>query len=122
MDILASFFDPSDNGFDVLDTAQIIALVVAISGVVAGILRWNSRRAAEERTREREEVKRELLAAIDERTKPIQPGYRNGGESLADISMIGRILMERQSDVIKDVRGVRERLDEHIDHHLEGKA
>ena len=117
MDILAAFFDPSDNGFDIVDTAQIVGLVVLISGVVAGIFRANAKRAAAERQAERDAVKRELLAAIDERTKPIQPGYRNGGESLADISGIGRMLMDRQLDVIRDVRGIRERLDHHIDWH-----
>jgi hypothetical protein len=117
VDILAAFFDPSDNGFDIVDTAQIVGLVVLISGVVAGIFRANAKRAAAERQAERDAVKRELLAAIDERTKPIQPGYRNGGESLADISGIGRMLMDRQLDVIRDVRGIRERLDHHIDWH-----
>lgn len=121
MDILAAFFDPSDNGFDIVDTAQIVGLVVLISGVVAGIFRANAKRVAADRAAEREQVKRELLAAIDERTKPIQPGYRNGGESLADISSIGRMLMDRQVDVIRDVRGIRERLDHHIDWHQSDK-
>lgn len=115
MDIVANFFDPSGNGFDILDTAQLVGLVILVAGTVAGMFRWNSKRVAADRAEEREAVKRELLAAIDERTKPIQPGYRNGGESLADISSIGRMLMDRQVDVIKDVRGIRDRLDHHID-------
>lgn len=121
MDILAAFFDPSDNGFDIMDTAQIVGLVVLITGMVTAVLRWNSRRAAAERQAERDAVKRDILDAIEEKTRPIQPGYRNGGESLADISTIGRILMERQADVIKDVRGVRDRLDHHIDWHQSDK-
>jgi hypothetical protein len=116
VDILAAFFDPSDNGFDIVDTAQIVGLAVLISGVVAGIFRSNAKRAAAARQAERDAMKRELLDALEERTKPIQPGYKNGGESLADISGLARLLMARQTDVIRDVRGVRERLDHHIDY------
>jgi len=119
VEILAAFFDPSSDGFDIVDLAQIVGLATVISGVVLGWLRWNANRTAAHRIAERDAMQRAILATIDERTKPIQPGYRNGGESLADISMIGRILMDRQTDVIRDVRGVRERLDEHIDTHHE---
>lgn len=114
-----SMFDPAGNGFDIDDMAQIIAMIVAVAGIMAGLLRWHAAHTAQARVREREEMERRIKDAIADSTRQIQPGYRNGGESLADISMQNKILMERQVDVIKDVRSIRERLDGHIEWHVE---
>lgn len=114
---LASFFDPGNDGFTIVDLAQLIGLFLLTWGAVWGALAWNTKRAAANRQAEREEMERRILDALVEHTKPIQPGYRNGGESLADVAGFNRILMDRQVDVIRDVRGIRERLDDHIDNH-----
>lgn len=106
MGVLASFFDPSADGFDIIDTAQLIGIAVAVSGIIAAWLRWNSNRVATQRTAERERMKLEVLEAVDNRTQSIQPGYRNGGTSLTDI---------------RDTLGyIRARLDDHIDNHHKG--
>ncbi len=106
MDILASFFDPSADGFDIIDTAQLIGIAVAVSGIIAGWLRWNSTRVAAHRRAERQAMKAELIEVIDERTQQIQPEYRNGGSSLTDIR-----------DTLTYIRA---RLDDHIDNHHKG--
>ena len=108
MDILASFFDPSADGFDIIDTAQLVGIAVAVSGIIAGWIRWNSTRVAEHRRAERQAMKAELITVIDERTQQIQPEYKNGGSSLTDI---------------RDTLGyIRARLDDHIDNHHKGTA
>lgn len=106
MDILASFFDPSADGFDILDTAQLVGIAVAVSGILAGWLRWNATRTATHRRAERDAMKAELVAVIDERTQQIQPEYRNGGSSLTDIR--------------DTLAYIRHRLDDHIDNHHRG--
>lgn len=96
MSILASFFDPSNNGFDGDDYVRIGA-IIAVTTVLAGLFwrrvggRWAWRKIrgvvddAGENYVERI-VKREngiLLDEVRELTKLIQPGA-NSGESLAD--------------------------------------
>jgi len=73
--ITASFFDPNSNGFDITDVAAILLFCIAFVGAVAGFTRWWTRMV-------RRIVKEEVAHA----TQPIQPGYRNGGQSLADVS------------------------------------
>lgn len=51
--------------------ALIVGIITIITGVLAGFL-WLTRVV----------VRDELTKA----TRPIQPGYRNGGESLADVA------------------------------------
>ena len=72
---LASFFDPNSNGFDITDIAAILFFVIAVTGAVTAIARSSARMV-------RRIVKEEVAHA----TKPIQPVYRNGGQSLADVS------------------------------------
>ena len=60
------------------DWVALIGGVLGITVVIVGSLMWYIRVI----------VRDEVLKA----TRPIQPGYRNGGESLADISdMVKRI-------------------------------
>lgn len=124
MDILASFFDPNENGFEVTDLAPLVAILGVLTGIMAGLLRWESNRTGARRAAERAEMARQIEAAIVEHTKPIQPGYRNGGESLADIAALAKLIKERQSDIAQDItevkgdiRAVGTRLNDHIDHH-----
>ena len=60
--------------------ALIVGLLAIISGILAGFS-WMTRAI----------VRDELNKA----TKPIQPGYRNGGESLADVAHTVRRIAEK---------------------------
>lgn len=117
MDVLAGFFDPNADGFDILDMAQIVGLIVAIVGLAAMYWRYHSKQVATIRAGERQEIKHEIIDALDERTQGIQPGYKNGGDSLHDISMLGRLMLDGQQEVLREVAAIRARLDEHIDNH-----
>ena len=90
--LASSFFDPNANGWDITDLASILGLVLGICAVVASI--WKLfQLAAEKFAREvREIVKDEIATA----TLPIQPGYRNGGESLADLAHAVKAIAAKQ--------------------------
>ena len=90
--LATSFFDPNSNGWDITDLASILGLLVAVCAVVASI--WKLfQLAAEKFAREvREIVKDEIATA----TLSIQPGYRNGGESLADLAHAVRCIAAKQ--------------------------
>ena len=60
--------------------ALIVGLLAIISGILAGFS-WMTRAI----------VRDELSKA----TKPIQPGYRNGGESLADVAYTVKRIAEK---------------------------
>ena len=60
--------------------ALIVGLLAIISGILAGFS-WMTRAI----------VRDELNKA----TKPIQPGYRNGGESLADVAHTVKRIAEK---------------------------
>lgn len=60
--------------------ALIVGLLAIISGILAGFS-WMTRAI----------VRDELSKA----TKPIQPGYRNGGESLADVAHTVKRIAEK---------------------------
>jgi len=90
--LATSFFDPNSNGWDITDLASILGLLVAVCAVVASI--WKLfQMAAEKFAREvREIVKDEIATA----TLSIQPGYRNGGESLADLAHAVKAIAAKQ--------------------------
>lgn len=92
MNFASSFFDPNGNGWDITDLGAMLGLLVAVCAVVASI--WKLfQLAAEKFAREvREIVKDEIATA----TLPIQPGYRNGGESLADLAHAVRCIAAKQ--------------------------
>lgn len=108
-DIFHQFFDPADNGFDLVDLAQVFGFIVLVGGTVAAVVRWNSRRAAEARLRERREFEERLTAALNERTKPIQPDA-NGGKSMPDLHAKVDLLIARQTEIAL-------RMDRHIEDH-----
>lgn len=78
----SGFFDPNGNGWDITDLASILGLILTVAAVFA-VVRRMIQAAASKFAREVQEIVRDEL---DRYTKPIQPGYRNGGESLADIA------------------------------------
>lgn len=84
----SGFFDPNGNGWDITDLASILGLVLTIAAVVA-VVRKMVQTAAAKFAREVRDIVRDEL---DRYTKPIQPGYRNGGESLADVAATVRQL------------------------------
>ena len=66
--------------------ALIVGVLAIVSGVIAG-LTWLIRNV----------VRDELTKA----TRPIQPGYRNGGESLADVAHLVKRIADRL-DIIEE--------------------
>ena len=77
--ILATFLDPNENGFDIVDAGEAVALIIASATIIRFVALWI-----------RKMLRTEIHAVMDEKlkhyTQPIQPGYRNGGESLADLA------------------------------------
>lgn len=112
MHLLASILDPADNGFDISDLSVLLGVILTVSVTTATIVRWNAKRVATERARERKEMERRLLDEIEARTKPIQPEYRNDGGSLRDVADKLDTVIERQSYIS-------DRLDHHITWHLD---
>lgn len=88
--ILSSFFDPSSNGLDVTDVGIIVAVISGIVGGLYGLWRWSRVQVHALADRWREYLQSEIRGIVSDEvkraTQPIQPGYRNGGESLADVS------------------------------------
>jgi hypothetical protein len=119
VNLSSSILDPAGNGLDIADIAQMLAVLVAVSGAVAAVVRWNAHRVAADRTMEREHMELRLKETIEEATVLIKPGFRNGGTSLSDVATQTKTLVERQQDISKDIREIRERLDGHIEWHME---
>lgn len=94
--------DPANNGFDVTDLLALLGVVTAITGIIA--LLWKVLAAPQ------------ISRQISEATKPIQPGA-NGGKSLPDVAANTQLIVERQTDIIQDLREMRSRLDQHLDNH-----
>lgn len=74
MHILASIFDPADNGFDITDAAALLGFLVLIVGTIVGLTRWLASLVRK--------IVREEISAY---TRPIQP-EANGGLSLPDVA------------------------------------
>ena len=97
MHVIASIIDPANNGFDISDLLSVLALVAAIVGGIAALWRWI--------------VEPRIGKQIAEATKPIQP-EANGGKSLPDLHSKVDVLIARQRDIA-------ERLDSHIEWHMD---
>jgi uncharacterized membrane-anchored protein YhcB (DUF1043 family) len=91
---------PQVDDFLVWFAGVVTALVVIVGGIVA--------------------LRKLLLGAIDKRLDAIDSQlHRNGGTSLRDA--VDRI-EERQTDIQSHVRRTADRLDEHIDWHLDKES
>ena len=106
----ASFFDPGDNGLDFTDVAGLLTLAIVIAGIVGGAMRWYGKRVQ----KKADELEARIVTLILETTRPIQPGYRNGGESLADVAETTRTLQTNQADIRDDVKAMRDLLFAHV--------
>jgi hypothetical protein len=111
--VLAAFFDPAGDGFDITDASVIAGFILLVWGAVWGAVRWNARRVAAEREQERAELERRLTQQIKEATRPIQPDA-NGGFALADV-------VRTLDGIGDDIRYLRKRLDDHVDWHVENR-
>jgi len=61
-----------------------------------------------------------IRGEIAKATRYLQP--RNGGEGWSDVHDKVTTIVERQTDIIDDVRYLRTRIDQHIDGHDHGRA
>ena len=115
MQVLAAILDPSDNGFDIGDLSLLVGVIVAISALTATFVRWLAKRREAGATAERVAMERRIKEAISIATKPIAPEYRNNGGSLRDVADKIDVVIERQSHIA-------DRLDKHIDWHMERES
>ena len=116
MRVLAAILDPSDNGFDIGDLSVLLGVILLISGTTATIVRWNAKRVAEVRTRERTEMEQRIKAAVEDVAVKLQP--KNGGIGWSDTAATVKQIAARQGEVLESVTYLRERLDSHIDWHV----
>ena len=61
-----------------------------------------------------------IRGEIHTATKYLQP--RNGGEGWSDVHDKVTLIVERQTEIVDDVKYLRTRIDRHIDDHDHGKA
>lgn len=66
-----------------VDTWGEILVVLGIIGIALGILDWRIKQSVYSHM---QSVAKDLKEDIQKMTQPIQPGYRNGGESLSDLA------------------------------------
>jgi len=117
MHILAAILDPSDNGFDIGDLSLLVGVIVAISALTATIVRWNAKRVAKVRTQEPAEMEDRIKAAVEHVAAKVQP--KNSGIGWADTANTVKQIAARQGEVLESVTYLRNRLDQHIDWHIE---
>lgn len=71
------------NGDFAVDTWGEVLVVISIIGALLAGLDWRIRQAVSAHV---DAVVEDLKADITKMTQPIQPNYRNGGQSLADLA------------------------------------
>lgn len=82
-----------------MSPAEVVALIggiLTILGISITAVMWYVRVV----------VRDEVLKA----TKPIQPGYRNGGESLADVAHIVKRIADRLDAIEDDIENIEEEI------------
>ena len=87
--LLGDYVSPEWIGY-VTDSAQVIGAILALGGLIAliaKVVRWLDKKRD---TRFAEQVKALVEPIIADATQPIRPGYRNGGESLADVAALAK--------------------------------
>lgn len=85
-----------------MSPAEVVALIggiITILGVAVAAIMWYVRVV----------VRDEVLKA----TKPIQPGYRNGGESLADVAHTVRRIADRLDLIEEELDNIEEEINDH---------
>lgn len=85
-----------------MSPAEVVALIggiITILGVAVAAIMWYIRVV----------VRDEVLKA----TKPIQPGYRNGGESLADVAHTVRRIADRLDLIEEELDNIEEEINDH---------
>lgn len=97
MRVLAAFFDPNDNGFDVTDAAILLTFIVALVTAVYGASRFAAR-----------QLREEITDVVNKRTQPLVSGYRNDGNSLTDISNRVETVIYRQGEIGREIGDLRE--------------
>lgn len=65
------------------DTFAEVLQVLGILGIALVVLDWRIKAHV---TAKVDELRNEVKRDVEHRTQAIQPGYRNGGESLADVA------------------------------------
>lgn len=86
MDILASFLDPNDNGFDVADAVPLLALILGIAGALWAVFKFFLIPAIENIVDDKfEKAEERLVKTLHVATAPIQE-IANGGLSLPDVA------------------------------------
>jgi uncharacterized protein YukE len=78
---------------------ELFAKVAAAVAVVLLVVQ-KARKKLHARADEREQ---RLITAITSRTQPIQPGYRNGGDSMADLAHEQRRMNEQMTTLAETV-------------------
>ena len=66
-----------------VDTWGEVLVILGILGVLLAVLDWRIKQSVSTYV---ESMSKELKQDIQQMTQPIQPGYRNGGESLSDLA------------------------------------
>ncbi len=66
-----------------VDTWGEVLVILSIVGIGLGVLDWRIKQSV---SNHMDTMAKELKADIHKMTQPIQPGYRNGGESLSDLA------------------------------------
>lgn len=91
-----------------------VSLLIVILTAAVGALAWALRRRAAHLVQQQKAQQAELREFILEVTKPLQPGYKNGGDSMADQSAMLKTLLWNQEQIRSDFT-------RHIAYHLESK-
>lgn len=89
------------------EIAQILSIVTMSIGILTVLGRWF--------------VVIPLKRLIEEHTKPIQPNA-NGGKSLPDVAKATAEIKVAIESLAHQIDRVEDRLDTHIEQHVEGKA
>lgn len=97
-----------DITYYIKEAGAVAAALAAVAGVLWAVVRFA--------------VLKPLDRRIEEATRPIQPGYRNGGESLADIASKVKDLAKRFDQLEEAHQVQEERHLQVIEHLLELKT
>jgi hypothetical protein len=110
MHVLAAFFDPNNNGFDLTDLITPLAFVLASVGAWIGVDKWRD----EKRATARADLVDTIRDVVQDATKDAQP--RNGGSGWTDVAQGVRELKANQVGIKDQITGLETRLTARMDH------